>query len=85
MVVAVEAYNYELQFALIAQNRGISLVPKRLLRRSWQRSHLRAMHVAGLEFPLVVWVVYRESSVGLDCVITSQASDIDDGSSVRCG
>jgi DNA-binding transcriptional LysR family regulator len=69
MIVAVEAYNYELQLALVAQNRGLSLVPERLLRRSRQRSRLRVLHVAGLEFPLVVWMVYREPLGGLDRVV----------------
>jgi DNA-binding transcriptional LysR family regulator len=76
MVVSVEAYNYELQLALVAQNRGVSLVPERLLRRSRQRSHLRVLHVAGLKFPLVVWVVYREPLVGLDCVIAIMCSSL---------
>jgi DNA-binding transcriptional LysR family regulator len=69
MIVAVEAYNYELQLALVAQNRGLSLVPERLLRRSRQRSRLRVLHVAGLEFPLLVWMVYREPLGGLDRVV----------------
>jgi len=69
MIVTVEAYNYELQLALVAQNRGLSLVPERVLRRSRQRSRLRVLHVAGLEFPLVVWVVYRETLAGLDRVV----------------
>jgi DNA-binding transcriptional LysR family regulator len=69
MIVTVEAYNYELQLALVAQNRGLSLVPERLLRRSRQRSRLRVFHVAGLEFPLVVWMVYREPLAGLDRVV----------------
>jgi DNA-binding transcriptional LysR family regulator len=69
MIVAVEAYNYELQLALVAQNRGLSLVPERLLRRSRQRSRLRVMGVVGLEFPLVVWMVYREPLAGLDRVV----------------
>jgi DNA-binding transcriptional LysR family regulator len=69
MIVAVETYNYELQLALVAQNRGLSLVPERILSRSEQRSNLRVLHVAGLEFPLVVWVVYRAPLAGLDRVV----------------
>jgi DNA-binding transcriptional LysR family regulator len=34
MVVAVESYNYDLQLALVAQGRGLSLVPERILTRS---------------------------------------------------
>jgi DNA-binding transcriptional LysR family regulator len=69
MIVAVEAYNYELQLSLVAQNRGLSLVPERILSRSRQRSRLRVLRLAGLEFPLVVWVVYREPLAGFDRVI----------------
>jgi DNA-binding transcriptional LysR family regulator len=69
LIAAVEAYNYELQLALVAQNRGLSLIPERLLRRSRHRSRLRVLHVAGLEFPLVVWMVYREPLAGLDRAI----------------
>lgn len=70
MVVAVETYNYELQLALVSQNRGLSLVPERILNRSRQRSHLRILRVAGLEFPLIVWTVRRESLAGLETVIS---------------
>jgi DNA-binding transcriptional LysR family regulator len=69
MVVAVEAYNYELQLSLVAQNRGLSLVPERIVTRSRQRSRLRVLHVPGLEFPLFIWVLHREPLVGLDQVI----------------
>lgn len=69
MVVAVEAYNYELQLSLVAQNRGLSLVPERILTRSRQQSRLRVLRVPGLEFPLSVWVVRHEPLVGLDHVI----------------
>lgn len=69
MMVAVEAYNYELQLALVAENRGLSLVPERILNRSRQRSRLRVLHVAGLEFPLAVWVLHREPLAGLDRVV----------------
>ncbi|MGA9392947.1 MAG: hypothetical protein WBV69_21130 [Candidatus Sulfotelmatobacter sp.] len=51
------------------QNRGLSLVPERILSRSRQRSHLRVLHVGGLEFPLVVWVVYRKPLADLDQVV----------------
>lgn len=70
MMVAVETYNYELQLALVAQNRGLSLVPERLLRRSRQRSRLRVLPVAGLEFPLVIWMVYRQPLASLDRVVS---------------
>ena len=60
MVVAVESYNYELQLALVAQNRGLSLVPERILTRSPLRSRLRILRVPGLHFPLRIWTVQRE-------------------------
>ena len=69
MNVAVEAYNYELQLALVAQNRGLSLVPERILDRSRQRSRLRVLRVPGLEFPLLVWVVHRQPMAELDRVV----------------
>lgn len=73
MIVAVEAYNYELQLALVAQNRGLSLVPERILSRSRQRSRLRVLRVAGLEFPLVVWLVCREPLAGFERVVAELA------------
>jgi DNA-binding transcriptional LysR family regulator len=73
MIVAVEAYNYELQLTLVAQNRGLGLVPERILSRSRQRSRLRVLRVGGLEFPLVVWVVYREPLAGFEPVVAELA------------
>jgi DNA-binding transcriptional LysR family regulator len=69
MTVAVETYNYQLQLALVAQNRGLSLVPERILNRSRQRSRLRVLRVPGLEFLLVVWVVCREPLAGFKPVV----------------
>ncbi len=69
MVVAVETYNYALQLALVAQNRGLSLVPERILTHSRQRSHLRVLRVQGLDFPLTVWTLRRQPCAGLDPVI----------------
>ena len=68
-VVAVEAYNYELQLALVAEGRGLSLVPERILLRSRFRSRLQTLRVAGLEFPLTVWTVLREPFAGFEPVI----------------
>ena len=70
IAVAVEAYNYELQLALVAQNRGLSLVPERILARSRQRSRLRVLRVTGLEFPLLIWLVHRQPLAGFGGVIT---------------
>lgn len=69
MVVGVESYNYELQLALVAQNRGLSLVPARILKHSRLRSRLRVLRVPGLDFPLTVWTVHREPLTGFEAVI----------------
>jgi DNA-binding transcriptional LysR family regulator len=70
MVLAVETYNYELQLALVAQNRGFSLVPERILARSRLRSRLHVVSVPGLNFPLTIWTVQRQACMGLDAVLT---------------
>jgi DNA-binding transcriptional LysR family regulator len=70
MVVGVETYNYELQLALVAQNRGLGLVPERILSRSRKRSRLRVLRVTGLEFPLVVWLVCHMPLSGFEPVIS---------------
>jgi len=71
MVVAIETYNYELQVALVARNRGFSLVPERILARSRMRSAVRAVRVPGLNFPLTIWAVQRQPCTGLDSVIAT--------------
>lgn len=73
MVVAVEAYNYDLQLMLVAQNRGLSLVPEHILERCRIRSRLRTFEITGLEFPLTIWTVYRRPLAGLDPVISELA------------
>ena len=69
MVVTVESYNYELQLALVAQGRGLSLVPRHLLTRSRFRPRLRALRISGLDFPLTVWTIFREPFTGFEPVI----------------
>jgi DNA-binding transcriptional LysR family regulator len=69
MTVTVEAYNYELQLELVARDRGLSLVPERILDRSRKRSRLKVLHVPGLDFPLVVWLVCRETLAAFDPVV----------------
>jgi DNA-binding transcriptional LysR family regulator len=76
MNVGVEAYNYELQLALVAQNRGLSLVPERILIRSRVRARLRILRVAGLSFPLTIWTVQREPSMELDPVISTLSGEL---------
>ena len=68
-VVAVEAYNYELQLALVAQGRGLSLVPERILTHSRIRSRLRILRVSGLDFPLTAWIVIGKPFTGFEPVI----------------
>ena len=70
MVVAVETYNYELQMALVARNRGFSLAPERILARSRCKSSLRVVRLPGLNFPLTIWAIERQPCAGLDAVIT---------------
>ena len=70
MVVAVETYNYELQMALVARNRGFSLAPERILTRSRCKSSLRVVRLPGLNFPFTIWAVERQPCAGLDAVIT---------------
>ena len=69
MVVAVESYNYELQLALVAQGRGLSLVPEHILKRSRFRPQLQRLRISGLDFPLTVWMVFREPFTGFEPVI----------------
>jgi DNA-binding transcriptional LysR family regulator len=69
MHVALETYNYDLQLSLVAKNRGLSLVPSRILSRSRLRSRLRELRISGLEFPLTIWSVRGQLSGNLDSVI----------------
>ena len=69
MVVAVEAYNYDLQLALVAQNRGISLLPQRIFARSPLKSHLRTPPIRGLNFPLTIWTIHSPLFKELNPVI----------------
>ncbi len=63
--VGVEAYNYELQMALVARGRGLGLVPKRLLAASPARKQLRTLSVRALEFPMTIWTVTRNLAANL--------------------
>ena len=69
MIVAVETFNYELQLSLVARNRGLSLVPERILLRSRLKPRLRVVHFPGLNFPLTIWTVQRQPCTGLNTVI----------------
>lgn len=69
MVVAVETFNYELQLSLVARNRGLSLVPERILLRSRLKPRLRVVHFPDLNFPLTIWAVQRQPCTGLNTVI----------------
>jgi DNA-binding transcriptional LysR family regulator len=64
--VAVETYTYELQLALVARERGLGLVPARILARSPLRSRLRVRRVPGLDFPLTIWAVRGRATPELD-------------------
>jgi len=69
MSVAIETYNYELQLCLVARNRGLGLVPARILARSRFRDRLRTLRVRGLDFPLSTWTVRGQLTAGLDRVL----------------
>jgi DNA-binding transcriptional LysR family regulator len=69
LVVGVETYNYQLQLALVAKNRGFGLVPERILAHSKLRSQLRTLSIPSLSFPMTIWTVHRPLSFGIDPVI----------------
>ena len=69
MTVAVETYNYDLQLTLVARNRGISLVPERILTRRRMKSSLRVVRLPGFDFPLTVWLLRREPCTSINAVI----------------
>lgn len=69
IVVTVESYNYELQLALVAQGRGLSLVPEHILARSRIKPRLQTLRVSGLDFRLTVWTVFCEPFTGFEAVI----------------
>ncbi len=64
--VAVETYTYELQLALVARERGLGLVPARILARSPLRARLRVRRIAGLDFPLTIWAVRGRATQELE-------------------
>ena len=68
MRVAVETYTYELQLALVARERGLGLVPARILARSPLRSRLRVRRIPGLDFPLTIWAVRGRATPELEPV-----------------
>ena len=69
MHVGLETYNYDLQLKLVARNRGLGLVPSRILNRSELRSRIRELRISGLEFPLRIWSVRSQLSGNLESVV----------------
>jgi DNA-binding transcriptional LysR family regulator len=63
--VAVETYTYERQLALVARHRGLGLVPARILARSPLRARVRVRRVRGVDFPLTICAVRRETTPDL--------------------
>ena len=60
MVVGIETYNYELQLALVADGRGLGLVPRRAFERSRVRRRIRTLAISGLDCPAKkVWVIHH--------------------------
>jgi DNA-binding transcriptional LysR family regulator len=69
--VAMDAYDYELQLALVAGGRGLGLVPQRLLAKSRSRTRLGVIRIRGLTFPFTVWLVTADADHILADVITA--------------
>ncbi len=57
--IAVETYSYDTQLALVARDRGLGMVPERLLAASAHRGRVRALGLRELEIPLQIWAVQR--------------------------
>ena len=83
MRVAVETYTYDLQLALVARQRGWSLVPARILARSPLRSRLRVRRIRGLDFPLTIWAVRSPATPDLDAVWSELHQALTERLSVR--
>lgn len=67
--VNVEAYNYELQLALVARARGLGLVPSRILAGSRWRPKIRTLRIRGFAFPFTIWMAVGELPASLDGVM----------------
>ena len=67
--VDVEAYSYELQLQLVARNRGLGLVPARILARSRVRSRLRTLRIPDLSLPFRIWSVRARTSERVERVL----------------
>jgi DNA-binding transcriptional LysR family regulator len=83
MRVAVETYTYDLQLALVARQRGWSLVPARILARSPLRSRLRVRRIHQLDFPLTIWAVRSPATPDLDAVWSELHQALTERLSVR--
>lgn len=57
--VVVETYTYETQLALVARDRGLGMVPARLLAASRHRHEIRPLGLPELEIPMQVWALHR--------------------------
>jgi DNA-binding transcriptional LysR family regulator len=69
--VAMDAYDYELQLALVAGGRGLGLAPARLLSKSRSRRRLGVVRIRGLAFPFTVWLLTADAHHVLDEVIVA--------------
>jgi len=67
--VDVEAYSYELQLSLVARNRGLGLVPARILARSRVRSRLRTLRIPELSLNFRIWSVRARTSERVERVL----------------
>lgn len=55
-IVAVEAFDQELQLSLVARGNGLGVVPSCLLRHSAFQDRLRCIEVPELDYRLAVWI-----------------------------
>ena len=58
--VAIETYDYELQIALVGRQRGLGLIPRRLLQRSRSKARVETLDLSGLAFPFTIWMVSKD-------------------------
>jgi len=73
-VLAVEAFDQELQLSLVARGSGLGLVPACLLRHSAYKDQLRCIEVPDLDYRLAVWIV-RSRFIGSLAPVVDQLED----------
>lgn len=69
--MAVEVQGFDLQLSMVARGAGLGVVPRRVLRRSPVRSHIRTFRIRGPDFRLSVWRVHGRMPASLSPVVTA--------------